>query len=106
MPGVEIVSADKLLHALAFGGMQLVFLRALRFELPRWTLSKQNLGALALASGVGGLLELYQMALPHRSAELYDWVADTLGALLAAGAVAFVARLRKPACPSERDGGA
>lgn len=94
MPDVELISADKLMHALAFGGMHLVLLRALRFELPRMALARQNLVTLGLTSLLGALLEFYQMALPHRSAELLDWIADTLGALLAAGGVHLATRRR------------
>jgi hypothetical protein len=103
MPGAELLTADKLLHALAFGGMHLVLLRAVRFELPHVAFGRQNLLALAATSALGGLLELHQMALPHRSAELYDWVADTLGALAVAGVVQLFARR---ACPSGQDEGA
>jgi hypothetical protein len=92
LPETELISADKLMHALAFGGMQLVVLRAMRFELPRLRLALQNLLTLGCVSAIGALLELYQMALPHRSAELYDWVADTLGAGLVAIVVHWVAR--------------
>lgn len=94
VPGVDFVSADKLLHAAAFAGMQLVVLRAVRFELPRIAFSRQNLLTLGIVSALGGLLELYQAALPHRSAELLDWIADTLGAAVAAGVLAVLARRR------------
>ena len=108
LPGSEILTADKLLHALAFGGMQLLLLRAVRFEWPAISFARQNLYALIGASALGGLLELHQAALPHRSAELLDWVADTLGALgvaLLAGLVRRRSRAaRSEACPSERDG--
>jgi hypothetical protein len=95
VPGVELLSYDKLLHAVAFAGMQLVVLRAVRFELPRLGFMRQNLLALGLTSGVGILLELYQLALPHRSAELLDWVADTLGALSAAALLHVAHRRRR-----------
>lgn len=95
MPEMTLISADKFLHAIAFGGMQLVLLRAIRFELPALALEKQNVISLVLASGVGALLEFYQMALPHRSAELLDWIADTLGALLVAAVVHALARRKR-----------
>jgi VanZ family protein len=94
---IGILSHDKLMHALAFGGMQLVVLRAVRFELPRLGAVRQNLASLAAVSAIGALLELYQMALPHRSAELLDWVADTLGALSVAGFVELARRRRRRA---------
>jgi hypothetical protein len=101
--GVEILSADKLLHALAFGAMHLLVLRAVRYELPDWSLGRQNLLAVALTNALGGLLELHQMALPHRSAEFLDWVADTLGSLVAAAVAQLVLRR---ACSDRQDEGA
>ena len=46
------------------------------------------------ASAFGGLIELIQ---PHfnRSADLYDWVADTLGVCLGIGAGLLYRRLRQ-----------
>jgi VanZ family protein len=38
----------------------------------------------AASTALGALLELWQAFLPYRSAELLDWVADALGAALAA----------------------
>jgi VanZ family protein len=74
------VPTDKLLHFAAFGSFE--WLLELAFaELP----ARARVGlALAVAVGTGVALELVQAALPHRSAELLDCVADTLGALLGA----------------------
>jgi VanZ family protein len=46
------------------------------------------------ASAFGGLIELIQ---PHfnRSADLYDWTADTLGVCLGIGAGLLYRRLRR-----------
>jgi VanZ family protein len=94
LPGPELVTSDKLLHALAFAGMQLVLLRALRFQFPAWSFGRQNGLTFALASGLGALLELHQLALPHRSAEFLDWVADSMGAGLCAGILLLRERRR------------
>jgi VanZ family protein len=75
---------DKIGHVIAFGLMQLVWYRAVRHELPRLSPGKQSLLAALVASVLGGVLELYQGALPHRSADLYDLLADVVGAGLAA----------------------
>jgi hypothetical protein len=92
---VPFLSFDKLLHGVAFAGMQLVVFRAVRFQLPRLELARHNLLTLCLVSAIGALLEFYQLALPHRSAELLDWVADTLGAALGAAFLQLVARRRR-----------
>jgi VanZ family protein len=77
------LSEDKIMHLVAFGLMAIVLDRALRWELPHLARGRQLLIAALLASAVGALLELVQATLPHRSAEVLDWIADTLGAALA-----------------------
>jgi VanZ family protein len=79
--------SDKLLHLVVFAGMFWVVLRALIHELPRMKASSKLFLAMFLTSAVGALLEVQQLAVPGRSAELLDWVADTLGALIVAFAV-------------------
>jgi len=94
-PDVGIVPGDKLMHFVAFAGLALLILRAVRWELPLSRFSSQLVLATLMASALGGLLELWQAALPHRDADVFDWVSDTLGALCVAGAL-FVARSRRP----------
>jgi VanZ family protein len=79
---------DKLGHVLAFALMQLVWWRAVRYELPQLGLRAQCLLAASIAALLGGVLELYQSALPHRSAEVLDLLADVVGAGIAAVLVA------------------
>jgi VanZ family protein len=75
---------DKLEHAAAFLILQLLAYRALSYVWPdRSRKARAWWGALA-SLGVGVALELYQLGLPHRSAELADAVADAAGAALGA----------------------
>lgn len=80
---------DKLEHLVAFGVLTYLFFRALRYVTPG--IAQRGLIALSafLATGAGGVLELYQLGLPHRSAELGDLLADAVGALLAAAWLRF-----------------
>jgi VanZ family protein len=89
---------DKLVHAGAFGVMQWLFWRAVRYEAPALERGRQALLAALLASAVGGTLELYQAALPDRSADLVDFFADVAGALVAAW---VVTKARRPALAHE-----
>jgi VanZ family protein len=73
---------DKVMHALAFGGMVPLLLRSIRFELAEVRFWVQLLLASSVALLIGLLIEAYQLALPHRSAELLDVVADALGIAL------------------------
>lgn len=74
---------DKVLHAIAFGGMQLTVGRAVRFLWPELSIRSVALRSAVAAALFGGLLELWQAALPHRSAEFLDFIADAVGAGLA-----------------------
>lgn len=75
---------DKLEHVVAFGVLQILALRALRYELPAtWPRAMPWVAAL-VSLVVGAALELYQLTVPNRSAELMDLLADAIGAVLAA----------------------
>jgi VanZ family protein len=80
---------DKLQHAVAFAVLGLLFFRALRHVGPG--IGQTRLIALSamLSIAAGVLLELYQLGLPHRSAEVGDLIADTLGACAAAAWLHF-----------------
>ncbi len=84
--------SDKVMHLLAFGGMQLVVFRAVRFRWPRIGLVAQLLRAAAVSAGLGALLEFYQWFLPYRSCDIADWVADVIGVALASGLIALLVR--------------
>ncbi|HEY6729135.1 MAG TPA: VanZ family protein, partial [Polyangiaceae bacterium] len=85
-PETEPVFAlqDKVLHLLAFAGLELLVLRALRHLWPAkgraWLLGV----SVVLSCLLGALLEFWQALLPSRQAEALDWLADVAGALLAA----------------------
>ncbi|ADI14881.1 VanZ family protein [Truepera radiovictrix] len=64
---------DKLFHAANFGVLGLLILFA----------SGRPLLAVLLASLYGAVDELHQATVPGRSADVADWVADTLGAAFA-----------------------
>jgi len=76
------IPLDKLLHALAFLVLQWLVLRALRYEFPSARRLPLGVFAALVAAAIGALLEIYQLALPDRSASVGDAVADALGAAL------------------------
>jgi VanZ family protein len=85
LPQVGFVPTDKLLHTAVFGGLAILIKRAARFLLSSSSLPKQLLVGAFGASALGALLEICQAFVPYRSADVWDWVADTLGAALAVG---------------------
>jgi VanZ family protein len=85
LPEGPVIATDKLLHALAFGGLALLLARAVHWYRPRATLTRKLwLGAVG-SSALGMLLEVCQAFTTYRSADIFDWLADTVGALLALG---------------------
>jgi hypothetical protein len=90
--GLDFTLQDKVLHFVVFGGLVVVVQRALSALLPGRRQGTRLWLATATAWAVGGLLELWQAFLPSRRAELGDWLADALGALLAALVVWRVGR--------------
>lgn len=89
LPEIPHVATDKLLHAGAFGGLA----GLLVFALPELATRRRQVIGASLSTGVGALLELVQSALPYRSAELLDLLADAVGAVL--GALVFAWALRR-----------
>jgi hypothetical protein len=88
-PVPEGVPLDKLEHLLAFAG----FAWVVELSLLELSAFRRRVLAVCVSSACGLLLELVQSALPHRSAEFLDLVADVLGALLAAGTSTLASRL-------------
>lgn len=84
------IPIDKLDHTVAFCGLQVLGFRALRYEMPGRT-RRSLLWLAALVSVLFGIaLELYQLGLPDRSAEVADAVADAVGAVIGATVLGFV----------------
>src|SRR5205814_547073 len=84
---------DKQIHAVAFGVMVPLLVLAIEYVRPGLRLLVQLCAAASLSSALGALLELWQALLPHRDADVFDWIADTIGAGVAV--VAFAAQARE-----------
>jgi VanZ family protein len=92
-PGLLV--QDKLLHSLEYAALGALLVPGLRLAgfAPRGAFVL----AVVLASLYGATDEIHQAFVPGRTADLLDWVADTLGAALgAATATAATLALRRP----------
>lgn len=79
----QLGMGDKLMHALAFGGLAVLVCRALRLHNPTWSPRRVvGIGVLAVVV-YGGFDEGYQTFVSERRSELSDVMADGIGALLA-----------------------
>lgn len=94
-PGDRILSFDKMLHAVVFGGLGVLGYRWFKHRWPG--LRSQSVWALSvgLAAVLGALLEVVQAQLPYRTMEFGDLVADILGAAMCV-ACAERFRLERP----------
>ncbi len=90
------LSQDKLLHALEYAVLAGLLFAGLRLAGLRTGLA--IVVAVLAASVYGASDELHQSFVPNRTADVLDWVADTLGALAGAlgGAFAAALALRRP----------
>jgi len=73
-------SKDKIGHFLVFGLLATSLLRTPALKARRWP---QLLAAMLITSGFGAFDEFRQSFTPGRSVEFDDWLADTLGAIVA-----------------------
>tara|TARA_B100001971_G_scaffold186832_1_gene187071 strand:- start:12383 stop:12820 length:438 start_codon:yes stop_codon:yes gene_type:complete len=73
-------SKDKLAHFLVFGLVATAVLRTPKLRSCRW---RDLMIAVLITSAYGGCDEFRQSLTPGRSVEVADWLADTLGAIVA-----------------------
>jgi VanZ family protein len=73
---------DKLAHLVVFASLGFLLGRAARVGWC-WSWNRAALFAVAIASAYGLLDEWHQSTVPGRTAEIWDWIADTAGAALA-----------------------
>ncbi len=95
-PPIEFaLGPDKIVHALAFALLVPFAVRAIRWLWPQWRPTYWIHAAGVFSIAMGGLLELYQAALPHRSAEWADFIADGIGAVVAGVLILMRVRWRQ-----------
>jgi len=90
LPEVTSRLWDKLGHAIQYGALGAL----LAWPLWRIVPGRAFLLAAVLASAYGASDELHQAFVPGREASVRDWVADSVGGLLGAGAALWVRRRR------------
>lgn len=91
LPDIQFGAADKWEHLVAYGVQAALTLRAL-FALTRLGPAARCAAAVVLCTVWGILMEFLQTLTPLRSYELYDMLADVLGALLGCAVYAVFTR--------------
>lgn len=105
VPWFDWPGADKLEHLLVFGGLAAVF----AFGLHRSNDVLRPAFALGLPIAFTTLYgltdEIHQLFVPHRTFDLFDLLADAIGATIATGAVSLLAARFGGLRPSQRQPG-
>ena len=74
---------DKVAHILEYGGLGILVWLAARDTWPAQKPLTRALLVLLAVSALGAIDEKFQAGIPARESSVYDWLADTTGALLA-----------------------
>jgi VanZ family protein len=91
-PDFNFEWGDKINHAGAFGIMMLLAFRAARWLLPNHSPRVQIAMAFLYCILYGATDEIHQAYVPNRQADIYDWIADAVGASLAAVTAMMIQR--------------
>jgi VanZ family protein len=81
LPKVGIPYADKIFHLTEYFVLGVLLIRAFDKSEFKVSLAKLAILAIIIASCYGGLDELYQRTRPDRSCDIFDFLADSFGAL-------------------------
>jgi len=93
-PSYPFAWGDKVNHAGAFAIMMALVFRGIRWLLPERSTRVQLILALACCMLYGATDEIHQAFVPNRQCDIFDWMADTVGALLAMGCIVPALRTR------------
>jgi len=93
-PDYPFALGDKLAHAAAYAVMLVLAVRAARVLPSGQSLRRRLVPAILFCLVYGATDELHQYFVPGRSCDVFDWVADGVGAVLAAWLLPRLARWR------------
>lgn len=95
LPKTDVPSADKIVHTIMYFGVTLTFI----FDLTSYwhkEITKRHLYfAFLFSVGFGTLMEIIQCFLPWRAGSIYDFIANTLGVILAIGVLCVYRNYKK-----------
>ena len=96
LPKTDVPSADKIVHSIMYFGISGILMlnqtRYLREKISR----NQMWFAFLFSVGFGTLMEIIQHFLPWRSGSIYDFIANTLGVIIAIVVMLTATRYYKP----------
>ena len=83
LPKTDVPSADKIVHTIMYFVITLILILNQTSYLREQITNRKLYFAFLFSIGFGTLMEIIQHFLPWRSGSVYDFIANTLGVLLA-----------------------
>lgn len=80
IPSLVMELGDKILHAIEYGVLGILFYRVFRHAAGRWSIGYALLLAIAASATYGFTDELHQAFVPLREADGWDFLTDVIGA--------------------------
>lgn len=94
LPKTDVPSADKIVHTIMYFGITLTLILNQTSYLRKQITKLQLYFATLFSIGFGTSMEIIQHFLPWRSGSIYDFIANTLGVLLAIVIILFITRFK------------
>ena len=83
LPKTDVPSADKIVHTIMYFGITLILMLNQTRYLREMISRKQMWFAFLFSVSFGTLMEVIQHFLPWRSGSIYDFIANTIGVIIA-----------------------
>ncbi len=96
LPKTDVPSADKIVHTIMYLGITMILIFDQTSYLRKKITKLQSYFAFLFPIGFGSLMEIIQHILPWRSGSIYDFIANTLGVIIAILIMSIATRYHKP----------
>ncbi len=96
IPGIFSLTPDKLIHCAEYAVLGFFLYHWLRLEFTSFTPGKINITTFFIGSIIGIADENYQRLTPGRTPNFWDWVLDSVGALLIIVLMNYLTRNKSP----------
>jgi VanZ family protein len=92
IPTVFTLTPDKLIHCAEYAVLGVFLFHWVRLEFNSFSLLKVSIFTFLIGSLIGVLDENYQRLTPGRTTNIWDWVLDSVGVLLAIGLMNYLTK--------------
>ncbi len=96
LPKTDVPSADKIVHTIMYLGITMMIMINQTSYLKKKITKRELRFAFLFSVGFGTAMEIIQYFLPWRSGSIYDFIANTLGVMLAIVIMLITTHYYKP----------